>query len=77
MATQVKGWPSGGSFTTISEDGVHRSKKDTTFGVTLTPGNQNNALRAINEWHNVAGSGTAAARAQKTAKGNGIQLQEV
>lgn len=77
MATQCKGWPSGGSFTTITEDSSHRSGKSTTFGVTLAAGNQGNALRAINEWHNVAGAGTAAARAQKTAKGNGIQLQEV
>lgn len=77
MATQVKGWPSGGSFTTISEDGAHRCQKTTTFGVTLAPGNQNQALLAINIWHNCAGTGTHAARAQKIAKGNGIQLQEV
>jgi hypothetical protein len=77
MATQVKGYPSGGSFTTITEDSAHRCSKSTTFGVTLTAGNQINALRAINMWHNTAGTGTLAAAAQKSAKAQGIQLQEV
>jgi hypothetical protein len=77
MATQCKGWPSGGSFTTITKDSSGRTGKGTTFGVTLSPGNQGSALRALNRWANCAGSGTHAAAAQKEAKGNGIQIQEV
>ena len=77
MATQVKGFPSGGAFTTITEDAAHRAQKTTTFGVTLVPGAQNHALLAINVWHNCAGAGTHGARAQKVAHASGIQLQEV
>jgi hypothetical protein len=77
MATQVKGWPSGGAFTTITKDASGRAGKGTTFGVALAAGNQGNALRALNRWANCAGAATHGAAAQKEAKANGIQIQEV
>jgi hypothetical protein len=76
MTTQVKP-KSSGSFTSIALNSTGQATKATTFGITLTSGQQGNALRALNEWRNAGGAGTAAARAAATADGQGLALQEI
>lgn len=77
MTTQVRG-AGGGAWNGVSLNSASQTaRKDTTYGVTLSAALAGSALRACNEWHNCAGQGTAALRAQKTAKAAGLQLQEV
>ena len=76
MTTQVRPL-SGGMWNTVSQTTDHVNKKNTTFGVTLTSALTAVALRALNEWTNCGGAGTAATRAQATAGGAGLQIQEV
>lgn len=76
MTTQVRPL-SGGAWNNIALTTGKNTGKNTTFGVTLPSAHLPSALRACNEWFNCAGAGTAATRAQKTAKAVGLQLQEV
>jgi hypothetical protein len=76
MATQIKPLTSG-SFTTVSQTGDKRAKKDA-VGLPAAPGLQHACLRAINMWLDVAGAaGAVTLAAQKTAHAAGIILQEV
>lgn len=76
MTTQVRPL-SGGTWNNIGLTSGKNTRKDTTFGVILTSAKLAVALQACNEWLNSAGTGTAATRAQETAKAVGLQLQEV
>ena len=76
MTTHVRPL-TGGAWNNIALTTGKNTRKDTTFGVSLPSAQLASALRACNEWFNCAGAGTAAARAQKTAKAVGLQLQEV
>lgn len=76
MTTQVRP-ASGGAWNNVNLTSGKNARKDTTFGVTLASAQVASALRACNEWVNCAGTGTAAVRAQETAKAIGLQLQEV
>lgn len=76
MTTQVRPL-AGGSWNGVGLTSVKTARKDTNYGLTLPPALTGSALRACNEWLNCAGTGTAATRAQKTAKAAGLQLQEV
>jgi hypothetical protein len=67
----------GGAWNNISLTTQKVSKKDTVYGVTLPAALASSALRAMNEWVNCAGVGTAAVRAQNVAGAVGLQLQEV
>lgn len=77
MTTQVRPLAGGAWNNASLTTGTKVSKKDTTYGVTLTTGLHHVAMRAVNQWVNCAGVGTAATLAQETAKAAGIQLQEV
>jgi hypothetical protein len=76
MTTQVRP-VSGGAWNNASQSQQKISKKDTVYGVTLAPYQASTALRALNQWANCAGTGTAAAVAQEIARAIGLQLQEV
>lgn len=76
MTTQVRPL-TGGAWNNITLTTGKNTGKNTTFGVTLPSVQVGSALRACNEWLNCAGVGTAATRAQETAKAVGLQLQEV
>lgn len=76
MTTQVRPL-SGGAWNNIGLTTGKNTRKDTTFGVALASAQLASALRACNEWFNCAGTGTAAVRAQETAKAVGLQLQEI
>ena len=76
MTTQVRPL-SGGAWNNVALSTGKNARKDTTFGVTLATPHVAAALRACNEWLNAGGTGTAATRAQETAKAIGLQLQEV
>lgn len=76
MTTQVRPL-TGGAWNNVTLDTNKCARKTTTLGVTLNPGLTATALRAMNEWINNAGTGTAATRAQATAAAAGIQLQEI
>ena len=76
MTTQVRPL-SGGAWNNASQDTLHVNKKNTTFGVSLTPAMLAIGLRALNEWTNCAGVGTASVRAQAEAAAAGLQIQEV
>lgn len=76
MATQIKPKASG-SFTTITTTSTGVAS-DTSTGMPSSPtGAVHQACRAVNEWHNVPGNATTAARAQKIASAAGISIQEV
>jgi hypothetical protein len=77
MATQTKPYPSGGSWVTITKSASGCTAKSSTNITTLATPNQHLALHASNVWANSGGAGTHAARAQKVAHAQGIQLQEV
>jgi hypothetical protein len=76
MTTQVRP-ATGGAWNTISQTTDRVTRKNTTFGVTLPPTLTTAALRALNEWVNCGGAGTAAVRAQGTAAAIGLQIQEI
>lgn len=76
MTTQIRP-ASGGTWNTVQQDTTKTSKKNTTFGVTLTTAYTSQAFRAMNEWINCGGVGTASVRAQNLAAAIGLQLQEV
>jgi hypothetical protein len=76
VTTQVRPL-AGGAWNNVSLTTSKQAKKDTTYGVTLAAAQANQALHALNQWVNFAGAGTAAARAQKVAKAQGLQIQEV
>lgn len=67
----------GGGWNNVSQTTNKVAKKDTTYGITLNNATHSVALRALNQWINCGGVGTAATLAQKTAKAVGLQIQEV
>lgn len=77
MTTQVRPWPAGGAWNTVSLASTKNAKKDTTWGATLSSAYVAVALRAVNLWVNVGGAGTGSVTAQKVAHAVGIQFQEV
>ena len=76
MTTQVRPL-AGGAWNTISQTPMKMTKKDTVFGVALSNALAAAGYRALNEWVNCAGVGTAATRAQAVAFAAGLQIQEV
>lgn len=52
------------------------AQKNTTYGITLLPGSAGTMLRALNQWLNATGEGTAPRSAEKQARGVGIEIQE-
>ena len=76
MTTQVRP-VGGGAWNTGSQTADKATRKNTTFGTTLGTAYTAAALRALNEWVNCGGTGTAATRAQETVKAVGLQIQEV
>lgn len=76
MATKVR--PSaGGAWNAVVKDSTNTIRDTTTYGTTVVAQVLGSAVRALNEWQNAAGAGTAAVRAQKTAAAIGLQIQEV
>ena len=66
-----------GSYTNVTLDAASLvSNADPTISA-LPAGQLLQAMQAANEWHNVAGLGTAATRAQSTANAAGILLEDV
>lgn len=76
MTTQVRP-VAGGAWNNASQGNDHVNKKNTVFGVTLGSAATAAGLRALNEWTNCAGTGTASLRAQETARAAGLQIQEI
>lgn len=76
MASQIRPL-TGGAWNSIALLPGNKASKTQTFGVSVPPQRIPSAVRAMNEWINSGGTGTAAARAQKTAAALGLQLQEV
>lgn len=76
MTTQVRP-VSGGAWNSASLDASKCVKKNTTYGVTLSPAYAAVAVRAMGRWVNCGGAGTAATAAQEEAKAVGLQLQEI
>lgn len=69
---------SGGSFATITTDSANRIAVATDSTVAAMPAAVvPNVSSALNQWHNCAGSGTAAQLAQKIANAAGVTIQEV
>lgn len=76
MTTQVRPL-AGGAWNNVSLTAQKSAKKDTTYGVTLPAQHNQIAIRALNEWINSGGTGTAATRAAQTAAAVGLQIQEI
>jgi hypothetical protein len=76
MTTQVRPL-AGGAWNNVSVTAQKNAKKDTTYGITLPTQHNQVAMRALNEWINCGGTGTAAIRATQTAAAVGLQIQEI
>ena len=76
-ATQVRPYPTSGSWSTITETSTKLVAKASANITTLPAAAQHQAVLAANSWHNCAGSGTIGAFAQKVAHAQGVQLQDV
>lgn len=76
MTTQVRPL-GGGAWNNVSVTGQRSAKKDTNYGAALATAHSQTAMRALNEWMNAGGVGTAAVRAVQIAAAVGLQIQEV
>lgn len=76
MTTQVRPL-AGGAWNNVSVTAQKCAKKDTNYGITLPVQHNQAAMRALNEWINCGGTGTAATRATQTAGAVGLQIQEI
>jgi hypothetical protein len=76
MTTQVRPL-TGGAWNNVSVTSQKNAKKDTTYGITLPTGLSQVAMRALNQWMNAGGVGTAAVQATQIAAAVGLQVQEI
>lgn len=67
----------GGAWNNVSVTSQKCAKKDTTYGITLSPALNQSAMRALNQWMNAGGAGTASVQATQTAAAVGLQIQEI
>jgi hypothetical protein len=71
---QVRPWPAGGSWNTVTLNAAGLAQKSQTWGTTLRPGTTGQAMNAVNQFFNL-GAGTSDRLAQETAHGAGIELR--
>jgi hypothetical protein len=76
MTTQVRP-VSGGAWNNVSLTAQKSAKKDTNYGITVSPPLAAAAVRALNQWINAGGVGTAAVQASQIAAAAGLQIQEI
>lgn len=76
MTTQVRPL-AGGAWNNVSVTGQKSAKKDTNYGTALATPHSQTAMRALNQWINAGGVGTAAVQALQIAAAVGLQIQEV
>lgn len=74
---QVRPWPAGGAWNTITPGATGIAPKSTTLGVTLPNGLKFLAYMAMNQFINCGQAGTADRVAQKRAHAAGLELRDM
>lgn len=74
---QVRPWPAGGAWNTVTLGATGITPKATTLGVTLPPGMKALAWMAMNQFVNCGQAGTADRVAQKRAHAAGLELRDM